>query len=150
MIRPLRAGDLPAASALCMDAFTHAVAPSLSAQGIATFAAVAAQAAFAQRMTLDNGMWVFDRDGTLYGVAELRQGRHVGLLFVAPNCQRQGVGRALMEALLAHARAPEVTVSASLNSVPAYQRYGFDCTGPVAEAAGLVYQPMQRPRLLAA
>lgn len=150
MIRPLLAGDLPAVNALCMDAFMQAVAPSLSAQGIATFGAVAAQDAFAQRMTQDNAMWVFDQDGTLNGVAELKQGRHVALLFVAPGCQRQGVGRALMETLIAHARAPEVTVSASLNSVPAYQRYGFVCAGPVGQASGLLYQPMQRPRLLPA
>ncbi len=36
-IRPARPDDLAAISAICMAAFSEAVAPSLSAQGVATF-----------------------------------------------------------------------------------------------------------------
>ncbi len=45
-IRPARVDDLPAISAVCLAAFTAAVAPSLSATGIATFGNVAAPDAF--------------------------------------------------------------------------------------------------------
>ncbi|MFP3334438.1 GNAT family N-acetyltransferase, partial [Pseudomonas sp. SIMBA_064] len=41
-VRKLTHDDLPHASALCLGAFTQAVAPSLSAQGVETFAKVAA------------------------------------------------------------------------------------------------------------
>ena len=41
-----------------------------------------------------------------------------------------------------HARVDVLRVSASLSSVPAYERYGFACAGEAAESSGLRYQPM--------
>ncbi|WP_411851787.1 GNAT family N-acetyltransferase [Stenotrophomonas sp. LGBM10] len=149
-IRRMTPDDVHAASAVCLDAFTVAVAPTLSAQGIATFAGVASAAAFAIRLQGDNILLVAVDAGAIRGVAELKEGRHVAMLFVAPDGQQRGIGRALMTALLAHARAPLITVSASLTSVPAYARYGFVCAGEVATASGLVYQPMHKPHDVAA
>ncbi|MCF7752088.1 GNAT family N-acetyltransferase [Bacillus subtilis subsp. subtilis] len=143
MIRTLHDADRQAASALCMRAFLLAVAPSLSAAGVDTFTAVASAEGFAQRSTQGNLQLCFAHDGVLQGVAELKQGRHVAMLFVDPVCQRQGVGEALLLALLAQARSEVVSVSASLPSVPFYARHGFTCAGGLAESAGLVYQPME-------
>lgn len=143
MIRTLHATDRHAASALCMRSFLRAVAPSLSAAGVHTFTAVASVDGFAQRSSQDNLQLCFVQDGVLRGVAELKHGRHVAMLFVDPDCQRQGVGEALLRALLAQARSEGVSVSASLPSVPFYARHGFACAGDVAESAGLVYQPME-------
>jgi len=141
-IRTLTPDDLPHASALCLNAFMQAVAPSLSAQGIETFTRVAAPQAFAERMQGDNLMLACVTQGTLAGLIELKEGRHVAMLFIAPGCQRQGIGTRLMNAALEQARGDMVTVKASLSSVPAYQRYGFTLAGEVGELAGLVYQPM--------
>ncbi|CAM3743608.1 Acetyltransferase [Pseudomonas reidholzensis] len=143
-IRRLTPDDLPSASALCLDAFTQAVAPSLSAQGVATFGAVASAQAFAARMEGDNLMLVCVAEGAVKGVIELKEGRHVAMMFVAPDWQRRGVGTRLMQAALEQARAEVVTVKASLSSVPAYERYGFVLAGEVGEFAGLVYQPMEK------
>nr|WP_189673277.1 GNAT family N-acetyltransferase [Pseudomonas sp. SWRI77] len=143
-VRKLTHDDLPHASALCLDAFTQAVAPSLSAQGVETFAKVATAQAFAERMAGDNLMLVCVAGGVITGLIELKQGRHVAMLFVAPSWQRRGVGTRLMNAALEQARAAVVTVSASLSSVAAYQRYGFALAGDVGEIAGLVYQPMEK------
>lgn len=57
-IRPAHADDLPAISAVCLAAFTAAVAPSLSAAGIATFGSVAAAEAFGARLHGDNHILV--------------------------------------------------------------------------------------------
>ncbi|MHC9085321.1 GNAT family N-acetyltransferase [Luteimonas sp. RIT-PG2_3] len=141
--------DLEAVSALCIDAFTRAVAPSLSAQGIATFAQIAAADSFRSRMAGDNEILVMQDDAGLQGVVELKQGRHLAMLFVAPGRQQQGIGRALVAAAVERAREDVLTVSASLSSVPAYLRFGFACSGEVAESSGLVYQPMQKPLLAA-
>ncbi|WP_087500821.1 GNAT family N-acetyltransferase [Pseudomonas sp. SID14000] len=146
-IRKLTPDDLPHASALCLDAFMQAVAPSLSAQGVETFTKVAAPKAFAERMQDDNLMLVCVMDGAITGLIELKEGRHVTMLFIAPRWQRQGIGRRLMSAALEHARVEVVTVRASLSSVPAYQRYGFNLAGEVGEFAGLAYQPMEKPLL---
>ncbi|WP_406821830.1 GNAT family N-acetyltransferase [Pseudomonas sp. KnCO4] len=143
-IRPLTHDDLPHASALCLDAFTQAVAPTLPAQGVATFARVAAAEAFAERMQGDNLILVGVMDGAMVGLVELKQGSHVAMLFIAPRWQRQGIGARLMNAALEHARAEVVTVRASLPSVPAYQHYGFTLAGEVNAFAGMVYQPMEK------
>ena len=136
--------DLHSASTLCMDAFMSAVAPSLSAQGVETFAKVATVSAFAERMACDNLMLGCVEDGTLTGLIELKEGRHVAMLFVAPGCQRRGIGMRLMNAAMEHVRGDVVTVRASLSSVKAYESYGFILTGEVGEFAGLVFQPMEK------
>lgn len=141
-IRTLVESDLEAVSALCISAFMTAVAPSLSPQGVATFTQIAAADSFAKRMAGDNLMLVFVQENQVLGVIELKEGRHVAMLFVDPQQQSRGVGRQLVAAALAHARSEVVTVSASLTSVAAYERYGFNRAGEIGEYDGLVYQPM--------
>lgn len=143
-IRRLHATDLEQASAVCMASFMEAVAPSLSPEGIATFTGIVSVEGMASRFSDENDRFVFEADGRVVGVAELMGGQHVATLFVAPEYQGRGVGRALMDALLACARSGVVTVRASLGSVGAYQCFGFQLSGPVGEYAGLVYQPMER------
>jgi len=146
-VRRLRATDLEQASAVCMASFMEAVAPSLSPLGIETFTGIVSMNGFADRMSDDNDMFVFESAGRVVGVAELMGGQHVATLFVAPGWQGQGVGRALMTGLLECARGEVITVRASLSSVPAYQRYGFRVSGEVGEYLGLVYQPMEMNNL---
>ncbi|SBS29852.1 putative N-acetyltransferase YafP [Marinomonas aquimarina] len=142
-IRTLTPQDLDAASTVCLAAFHHSVAPMLCAEGIATFQSVAAPEAFRERMNKDTTMLVAEADGEVFGVAELREGHHLSMLFVRPDKQEQGIGRALLEELLNHAGSDTVTVKASLTSVSAYENYGFEITGEVGQSAGLTYQPME-------
>ncbi|AWH49804.1 GNAT family N-acetyltransferase [Stenotrophomonas sp. SAU14A_NAIMI4_5] len=141
-IRPARPDDLAAISAICMAAFHEAVAPSLSAQGVATFTQVAAADAFAERLQGDNHILIAEQDGDIVGVIELKEGRHLAMLFVDPACQGQGIGHALLQAVLPQLRTPAMSVRASLNAVPTYQRYGFVIDGEIGEFNGLVYQPL--------
>lgn len=143
-IRKMTHEDLPSANALCLEAFMMAVAPSLSAQGVETFAKVAAQEAFAERMASNSLMLVCVAEGTLVGLIELKEGCHVAMLFVAPLWQRRGVGKRLVSAALEQAGANVITVRASLSSVAAHERYGFTLSGEVGEFAGLIFQPMER------
>lgn len=143
-IRKIIADDLQIVSDLCIDAFTESVASSLSEQGIATFRQIAQAESFASRMKDDNMMLVYEEGGRIKGVIELKEGRHIAMFFVAPDCQQQGIGKALILAIMAYARQDIITVSASLTSVPAYIRYGFEISAEIAESAGLVYQPMQK------
>jgi GNAT superfamily N-acetyltransferase len=143
-IRPAHIDDVPAISALCMAAFNEAVAPSLSAAGIATFGSAAAADAFAARLQGDNHILVAEQDARVVGVVELKEGRHLAMLFVDPACQGRGIGHALFEAVLLRVREPVLTVRASLNAVPVYERYGFVLDGEVGEFNGLVYQQMLR------
>ncbi|WP_457805754.1 GNAT family N-acetyltransferase [Stenotrophomonas maltophilia] len=143
-IRPPHADDLPAISAVCLAAFNAAVAPSLSATGVATFGSIAAADAFGTRLLGDNHILVAEHENRIVGVIELKEGRHLAMLFVDPTCQGQGIGHALFEAVLPQVREPVLTVRASLNAVPTYLRYGFVLDGDVGEFNGLVYQQMVR------
>lgn len=143
-IRPAHVDDLPAISAVCLAAFDAAAAPSLSAAGVATFGRVAAADAFGARLQSDSHILVAEQEDRIVGVIELKEGRHLAMLFVDPACQGQGIGHALFEAVLPHLRAPQMTVRASLNAVPTYLRYGFVLDGDVGEFNGLVYQQMVR------
>lgn len=143
-IRKMVHADLPSAYSMCLEAFMLAVAPSLSTQGVETFAKVASQEAFAERMKSDNLIIVCVANGNLIGLVELKEGRHVAMLFVSPDAQRRGIGMRLLNAALEHARTNIMTVRACLPSIPAYEHYGFALAGDVGEFAGLVYQPMDK------
>ena len=142
-IRKLEKKDLAGVSSLCMKAFMDSVAPSLSNEGFETFQGIASVDGFSNRMKEDNTILVYEENGKVKGVIELKEGRHVAMLFVVPDFQERGVGRALVSAITPYTRAETITVSASLNSIPAYSRYGFICAGDPDEKSGLKYQPME-------
>lgn len=144
IIRDMKECDTEGVSHVCLDAFSESVASSLSDEGIATFTAIASPDAFAERMKADNRMLVAEgKNSAILGVIELKEGRHIAMLFVTPSQQKGGIGRKLLTAVLRNTRSETVTVSASLSSVPAYQKYGFKPKGDVGEFSGLVYQPME-------
>ena len=92
-----------------------------------------------------------DADGVLlgYGVID-RAGNEIDALFVDPDCGGRGIGRLLMDALVALADpARPLVLSASLNAVPFYQRCGFQAlreeTYPHPSGVALASVRMQRP-----
>jgi GNAT superfamily N-acetyltransferase len=143
LIRKVQPADLPRLSSLCIDAFLGSVASTLTEEGINTFKKIASVDGFANRMEADNKMLACEDGGEVIGVVELKEGRHIAMLFVDPCRQKKGVGRSLISAVLPCTRRAVLTVNASLTSVPAYLSYGFKCTGEAGELAGLKYQPME-------
>lgn len=142
-VRIIEDKDIEAVSAICMASFSKSVAGTLSEDGASTFSKIAASDAFLNRMREDNLILVAESDEVIKGVIELKEGRHVAMLFIEPEHQKKGIGRKLLSSALCHARESTVTVSASLTSVPAYRKFGFKCKGDIGESAGLVYQPME-------
>jgi N-acetylglutamate synthase-like GNAT family acetyltransferase len=142
-IRKINSEDLRSVSSICIDAFMGAVAPTLEEEGIQTFQSIASISSLESRMEADNEMLVYEENHQVVGFLELKEGRHIAMLFVSPNSQKNGVGKSLISEILTSAKSDVITVSASLTSVPAYLHYGFECAGDVAESSGLKYQPMQ-------
>ena len=80
----------------------------------------------------DNRLLVAELDSAIAGVAELRRSGEICLFYVRPDCVRVGVGRALLLALEAHARAWQITalkLDSTLSARPFYERYGFASEG---------------------
>ena len=142
-IRKINATDLHTVSSVCIDAFMESVAPTLLEEGIKTFQNIASTKAIESRMAADNEMLVYEDNGNVIGFLELKEGRHIAMLFVSPGAQRNGVGKSLFAAMLPYVKNNVITVSASLSSVPVYLHYGFECAGDASESAGLTYQPME-------
>lgn len=142
-IREMNPADASEVSRMVLAAFRESIAGELSEEGVHAFCELASPEAFSKRLTEDNLMFVFEAQGRILGMIELKQGRHLAMLFVSPACQKRGIGRKLVQVALAYSRVPSVTVSASLPSVPAYQKYGFRVVGPEEEEQGLRYIPME-------
>jgi len=142
-IRKMNSADLCSVSSVCIDAFMDSVAPTLEKEGVQTFQSIASTVGLESRMDADNEMLVYEENGEVIGFLELKEGRHIAMLFVSPSAQRNGVGKSLFSAMLPYVKNNVITVSASLTSVPAYQHYGFECAGDASESAGLRYQPME-------
>lgn len=171
VIRKMTSQDIERVSELCLASFMDSVAGTLSDEGIATFTNIASIGSFKKRMQQSNTFLVYeqatdnnkqtDHQGIsavtqVMGLLELKDNKHIAMLFVCPSVQRKGLGRALIAAACQHvwqdqARSTLVekvrqrellTVSASLTSVPAYIGYGFKKVGDIAESAGLIFQPM--------
>ncbi|KKC99273.1 GNAT family N-acetyltransferase [Photobacterium halotolerans] len=141
-IRRMTADDAGEVAALVKTSFMASAAKQLAPAGIDTFFKVASKEALLLRLQEDNLMLVYAQQGNILGMAELKQGAHLAMLFVLPDWQGQGIATQLLQALLPQVRHAELTVRASLNSVSYYQTQGFQKTGAAAELAGLRYQPM--------
>lgn len=142
-IRKINSQDLGCISLVCIDAFMASVAPTLQEKGIITFRSIASIKGLKSRMDEDNEMLVYEENDGVIGFIELKEGRHIAMLFVSPGSQKKGVGQSLLAAVLPYAKSNVITVSASLTSIPAYLRYGFIQAGEISESAGLTFQPME-------
>ncbi|MEW8626774.1 MAG: GNAT family N-acetyltransferase [Candidatus Thiodiazotropha sp.] len=142
-VRELKKRDIEIASSICRKAFTTFVAPGLSSEGVEAFNKISSIGGFLHRMKAGNSILVCEEQRKIVGIVELKEGRHLAMLFVHPDHQKRGVGRVLISAILPYVTENTLTVSASLNSVSAYLKYGFTCSGVPEEKSGLKYQPME-------
>ena len=65
---------------------------------------------------------------------------------VSQSMRRQGIGRALLDALVAEAKRlklEEVSLGAQLPAVPFYERAGFEAYGDVFLDAGIDHKTMR-------
>ncbi len=146
-IRPIQVDDIPEISALVLRAFWLDMAPLLHPLGIATLQTFFSPEAMRQRLSQDHFILVAELEQRLVGMVDVRQGKHITSLFVDPPYQRQGIGRALLQAALncmcqAKPDLKEVTVNASPNAIQAYVNYGFQAVGDLQERSGVLFIPM--------
>jgi GNAT superfamily N-acetyltransferase len=76
------------------------VAPTLQEEGVKTFQRIASVESLENRLEADNEMRVYEHNGELAGYIELKESRHIAMLFVSPSFQKRGVGKLLVSHLL--------------------------------------------------
>lgn len=147
VVRIMTPDEADDVSALVLSSFEEFIKPEYDAQGVAEFQRYAEPEAIRRRIAQDHVVMVAERDGALAGMIEMREGNHVGLLFVSKAFHRRGIARALLRTALAHARSQtpdlaRVTVNSSTLGVAAYERLGFRQTGPERTVNGIAFIPM--------
>lgn len=130
------------AARLTIAVFNHSVAPLMDAEGVPHFIDYVSFEAWQQRQREGHRTWLARLDKRVVGVAHVRDGTHLSLLFVDRRHQGQGVARALIAALVKTLSVDRLTVNASPNAVEAYQHLGFVAQGPEDKKSGIRYTPM--------
>ncbi len=89
-----------------------------------------------------------ERNGEMVGVASIRSGNRLSLLFVKEEYHRQGIGSLLLEYLCAYMRQEQgeetMVVYAAPYAVNFYRRKGFVFTGACKEMDGILVTPMEK------
>ena len=86
-------------------------------------------------------------DNKFVGTGRLLPDGRIGRMAVAKDWRKQGVGAALLEALLAEAKRQghqQVVVSAQLQAAEFYRGFGFEAEGKVYKEAGILHQKMHK------
>jgi predicted GNAT family N-acyltransferase len=86
-------------------------------------------------------------DGKAVGTGRLLPDGRIGRMAVVKEWRRQGVGAAILEALVEEARRQghvEVVLSAQLQAAEFYRNHGFVAEGKVYQEAGILHQKMRR------
>ena len=135
---------LTAASRLVRQVFDAQVAPLYEAEGCALFYRFIEPAVWAERDRVAPRTWLAFAGRKLVGVAHVRSGRQLSLLFVEVGRQRQGVAKGLLGQVVSALGAGPLDVHASPNAVVAYERLGFVRRGAEVAESGLRYIPMRR------
>lgn len=87
------------------------------------------------------------RGGQVVGAGRLLPDGHIGRMAVLAEWRGQGVGAALLKALMAEAAQRgmrRLALSAQTHAVDFYARFGFVPEGPEYQEAGLPHQAMER------
>lgn len=85
-------------------------------------------------------------DGRLVGTGRMLASGKIGRMAVSQSMRRQGIGRALLDALVAEAKRlklEEVSLGAQLPAVAFYERAGFKAYGDIFLDAGIDHKMMR-------
>ncbi|HWR22838.1 MAG TPA: GNAT family N-acetyltransferase [Feifaniaceae bacterium] len=149
MIRLLRENEYEAARALAGRVFGAYAVPEYTREAAERVDAfLSAIGTPSQESESQVQMFGCFMRNTLAGVVATRECTHICLLFVAPEYQRKGVARSLLQSVRQDAVAAEadyITVNSSPCAVPVYERLGFAAAGPEEERGGVRYTPMRYP-----
>ena len=88
----------------------------------------------------------FSDDGRLIGTGRMLASGKIGRMAVSQSMRRQGIGRALLDALVAEAKRlkfEEVSLGAQLPAVAVYERAGFEAYGDILLDAGIDHKMMR-------
>jgi predicted GNAT family N-acyltransferase len=146
-LRLMRTGEEIEVSNLVARSFNEFVAPDFPDEGIDEFFSYANPRALQKRSEGSHFVLVAESDGDIAGMIEIKEMRHISMLFVDKAFHRRGVGNELLMAALdkikLESSPPEmVTVNSSRFAVPFYERLGFVRSEEEKIIHGVIHIPM--------
>ncbi len=147
IVRPLNPGEEVGVSNLVARSFNEFIAPDFPDEGIEEFFRYSNPRALVKRSEGNHFVLVAEAEGTIAGMIEIREMRHVSMLFVDKAYHRRGIGKELLGAALDRietvSRPPKkVTVHSSRYAVPFYESLGFIRTEEEKIIHGVIHIPM--------
>ncbi|MBE9009834.1 GNAT family N-acetyltransferase [Pseudanabaenaceae cyanobacterium LEGE 13415] len=143
-----RLDDPNAALEVVKQVVEQFVLPTLSEEGKETFPVTLAKNMPVMFSDANVEIFGMQTDQGLAGYIAVGRKTHIHHLFVRADQQQKGIGRMLIDFVEQRSRAsniPQLTVRASLNAVPFYEKCGFETTADTQEINGIKFQPMQKP-----
>ena len=146
---PMKAGEEAEVSRLVWGVFEEFEAVEYKQEGIDEFKRFIEPAFMAERCAAGSFFVICCKsESEIAGVIAIRKNRHISLLFARKENQRKGIARALLAQALEACLAADpnlraMTVNSSRYAVSAYEKLGFECTGPEQEKNGIRFTPMR-------
>lgn len=146
-IRRIFEEELPEVIELILHVFDIDVAGSFSAEGVREFLA-ATPGEIVAGFKQGNIFLAAENNGAVVGVLNMTDEGYLFSLFVNPDHQGTGIGRALLSAGIGElkSRRPDVDklrFKASRNAIAIYRHWGCVETGPEIEKRGIRAVPME-------
>lgn len=145
--RLLRPGEEEKVCKLVSAVFDNFVAPHYSEEGRLEFLDYVTPEQFRQRGGHEHFVLVAAANDKIVGMIEMRQHRHVSLLFVDRRFQKQGISRELLRRALiicleTKPKLRTISVNSSPNAVNIYEKLGFRQAGAERVKNGIKFTPM--------
>lgn len=139
------ASDAAAISSLAIETCERFIFQNTSEEGRETLRQLYRSSNVKQRIRANDRFVLLFIGEALVGAAAMRSDdNHVYLFFVAGHLHGQGLGRKLMDALVADlGETGYVTLNSSTYAIDFYKHLGFEATGPVSSAKGVEFLPMK-------
>ena len=146
--RPLKPGEVTKAVDFVLKVFTECVALQFSQEGIAEFKTFVCTDAMTERLKAGNILLVAESGQNIVGFIEIRENKHIALLFVEGAHQRKGIGKELIRRSISLCRQHKpdirrVTVNSSPNAFISYQKFGFEGVEGEKVVNGIRFIPME-------
>ena len=145
--RFMNSGEESLVSELALNAFKEFIAYECTDEGISEIQGFFSPEAIKSRSQKNYFVIVSEHMGKIVGMLEMRDYKHLSMLFVDKKFHRNGIARQLLiKAIeLAQSKNPrlsEITVNSSRYAEPIYHRIGFIRTQRIQIEKGIKFIPM--------
>lgn len=145
--RQMKPGEEVGVCNLVVRSFNEFIAPGFTEQGLEEFFRYVNARALHKRSREGYLVILAEADGKIAGILEIKELRHLSMLYVDKQFHRKGIARELVYLGLDHIRsnspaAKQVTVNSSTYARPFYEDMGFRKTEEEKTIHGILHVPM--------